>query len=61
MAKLYRYICECADAHAENGDESGAEAIMYAARHGVREAIRRFPHDEPAVRNAWAYAHQEAA
>ncbi len=61
MSKLYRFVCECADSHAEHGDTRGAEAIMYAAKHGAAAALRRWPDCKPAIDNAYAYARQEVA
>lgn len=61
MAKIYRYIVDCADSHAEHGDVRGAEAIMYSAKNGKRNALRAYPDCKPEIDNAWAYARQEAA
>ena len=61
MSKLYRWIMECADSHAENGDERGAKAIVYASKVGAGLARNRYPDCIPAIDNAFAYARQESA
>jgi len=61
MSKLYRWIVECANSHAEHGDEVGAEAIMFALRRGVKQAKLAFPDHVDTITNAVAYAKQELA
>lgn len=59
MSRLYRFICECADSHAEHGDSAGARAIMFAAEHGVNAARLKYPKHVAAIDNAILYARQE--
>ena len=59
MSKLYRYIIECANSHADNGDEAGAEAIMFALRKGAKQAREVFPEHVAAINNAVEYGRQQ--
>ena len=61
MSKYYRWIVECANCHAENGDERGAEAIMFALRRGKKSALDVYPEAAPAINNAFLYGRQEYA
>jgi hypothetical protein len=59
MSKYYRWIVECANSHAEHGDDRGAEAIMFALRRGKKNALQVYPEAAPAIDNAFQYGRQE--
>lgn len=59
MKKLYRWMIECAASHQENGDNMGADAILFAIKNGVKQAKQAFPDHIDAITNAVAYAKQE--
>lgn len=59
MSKYYRWIIECANAHADHGDKVGAEAILFALRKGAKQARLTYPDHIPAIDNAIAYGRQE--
>ena len=59
MKKLYRWMVECAASHQENGDDIGAQAILFALKNGVKQAKAAFPDSVDAITNAVAYAKQE--